>query len=704
MFKKIALCLTMLMLVAACTPDAAHTPTATRSPTAVVAETAVSFTPGTNDSATPTTILTTTPEAEAEATPMPVQEISAANFPALPDVPDGPLQLMDQVGGVANAVALSGDVAFVGEGLRVTAVSITDPTQPTVIGRSAPLSGIVSDIALYLDAAYIVAEPGWIDVLDVSDPAHMRRIAQLAITGAVQDIDITGNFLYVSAKISNSETTISVWDVSEMVTAVSTATATLEMGMYSQLTSTGDLLLVSWPEGIDLFDMSQPGRLNPVGQLTDFTGFAVNPVLPLPDGRLLYANEFFHQFDITNPAAGEQTAEAPLGDFLTGDDFPRLGGMVTVVGETAVILDRGYYYAPAGPSRVWTVPLGSDTPEAQLAAELPFTANDAAFRGPMGVVAHEQGMTVVEFADTAAPAILGTIEWGTAVSTTDPIAGFTTGDIPPTDFFSFDLSDLGARKRFLSLQTPNRHSAVYQENQFIVDATDGLLQYDVSNPIEPVLTAVIHPKINEIYQSGSVLFGTGSGLHTFELDEAGLMQSVAVCDDCYEGGINEIVATGLDTWHLIGQNGLYIVAIASPKNLIPMDHISFQSSLVDGLAWREQNVAYYLETSCSYTEANCAESTLWALNVGYAFDPILENQIVIPGNARKLFVFAGLLWVVTADGSLHPFDISNRYAPQPLGIDVKLPIGTSLLQTAVLDDTLYLAHPDMGILAYQLRR
>ncbi|MCA9917060.1 MAG: hypothetical protein KC445_03865, partial [Anaerolineales bacterium] len=185
MKNKLTLLLLLIFAFAvACTPDAVPTPRpvddddGNRPRTQEVEPTAVP----------PTAAPTPEPDAEQE----PLQTISAANFPTLASVPSRPLVLMDQVGGAAKAVALADDVAFAGEGLRVTAVSLTDPTNLAVLGRSEPLGGVVQRLALYQDAAFVVAEPGWIDVLDVSNPAQMRRIAQLPIRGEMQDMVVAG--------------------------------------------------------------------------------------------------------------------------------------------------------------------------------------------------------------------------------------------------------------------------------------------------------------------------------------------------------------------------------------------------------------------------------------------------------------------------------------------------------------------------------
>ncbi|MCA9953070.1 MAG: hypothetical protein KC434_00005, partial [Anaerolineales bacterium] len=511
----------------------------------------------------------------------------------------------------------------------------------------------------------------------------------------------------VTAVTGSDETTLSVWDIGQLETAVPTTSLTLPTGQATRLTSTGNLLLVNQPGRIDIFDITQPGQPQAIGELADFEGFAVQPALPLADGRLLYANEFFHMFNIANPAEAARMGYAALGSFLTDGSTPRQGGFMTMRGEIAVLIDTGYLVAPAGPSFIWnidTTPIGK-LPE--VVAELPFTANDVAFLDALAVVAHDHGLSLIDLSDAAAPVLQGELAWGTAVPLNEATAGFTSGSAAPSEIFTFDLTNPLSREQFLSLQTYNFGSALLGNVQVIADPAAGypgagLVQLDVTNPTQPMATAVIDPQINTIWQSGEWLYGTGNGLHTFGLNASGVLESVATCEDCYEGGISAILGVGADALHLLGQNGIYVVSAADPMHLTPANFISSNFWVTDGVVRPDQNAAYYLGTSCSTGALTCAGSTLWAVATDNPLEPKIVRELAIPGNARQLFLFANMLWIVTTDGRLQPYDLTDSFDPQPLEQTVQLPLATTLMETAVTADTLYLLHPETGLLAYQL--
>ena len=49
-------------------------------------------------------------------------------------------EVLDQYGGVASAVAVAGDTAFVGFGPRLASFDISDPANPQMLGITDPLS------------------------------------------------------------------------------------------------------------------------------------------------------------------------------------------------------------------------------------------------------------------------------------------------------------------------------------------------------------------------------------------------------------------------------------------------------------------------------------------------------------------------------------------------------------------------------------
>ncbi|MCA9919749.1 MAG: hypothetical protein KC445_17450, partial [Anaerolineales bacterium] len=253
----------------------------------------------------------------------------------------------------------------------------------------------------------------------------------------------------------------------------------------------------------------------------------------------------------------------------------------------------------------------------------------------------------------------------------------------------------------------NYGSVVMGNAQFVLDPDAGypgagLVQLDVSDPLRPVETAVIDERSNTLHRVGSYVITTGNNLQTFTLNDAGLLEQVAVCEDCYAGGVNKIVAAGLDILHLIGPDGISIVAVPGGPDFVYYDFFATDFPLLDGVTEALRNATYYVGTTCSGTDLDCTESTLLTLNTGVAHEPEVTSRLIIPGNARKLVMFDGLLWVMTVDGRFIPHILTDPFAPQMLNKGIQLPLRSTLVQTEVIGDRLFISHPDTGILVYQM--
>jgi hypothetical protein len=111
------------------------------------------------------------------------------------------LALVGQYGGAMLSVAMQNGRAYVGRGPRLEIYNIANPAAPVLLGRSQVLPGVVEELAVAGDYAYLAARQGGLRVFDISDPAAPVEVAALTIQTAeeVNDIEIAGGRLYVSS-------------------------------------------------------------------------------------------------------------------------------------------------------------------------------------------------------------------------------------------------------------------------------------------------------------------------------------------------------------------------------------------------------------------------------------------------------------------------------------------------------------------------
>jgi len=91
------------------------------------------------------------------------------------------VSLVGQIGGDTRAMAVKGDYAYVGIGPRLVILNIIDPFLPTLAGQTAVLPGIVEDVVVVGNYAYVADGGAGLRIFDVSLPRLARALG--ATTG-----------------------------------------------------------------------------------------------------------------------------------------------------------------------------------------------------------------------------------------------------------------------------------------------------------------------------------------------------------------------------------------------------------------------------------------------------------------------------------------------------------------------------------------
>lgn len=128
-----------------------------------------------------------------------------------------PPDVQDHAGGGARVVASTDTHAYVGMGPRVTVWDIQSGSMPTLVGRSEPLPGLVSGIALSGGRAYVTTMydlSGELYILDIEEPTAPSIVGAHAYTDATYtnptDVVAGPAHLY----LSDTEVGISSFDLS----------------------------------------------------------------------------------------------------------------------------------------------------------------------------------------------------------------------------------------------------------------------------------------------------------------------------------------------------------------------------------------------------------------------------------------------------------------------------------------------------------
>ena len=95
-------------------------------------------------------------------------------------------------------MAVKGDYAYIGIGPRLAILNIADPSLPTLAGQTGVFPGIVNDVAVAGNYAYVADGSAGLRIIDVSLPSAPAEVGFYDTPGAAYDVAVAGNYAYVA--------------------------------------------------------------------------------------------------------------------------------------------------------------------------------------------------------------------------------------------------------------------------------------------------------------------------------------------------------------------------------------------------------------------------------------------------------------------------------------------------------------------------
>lgn len=254
------------------------------------------------------------------------------------------VELVGQFGGAIDAVDVQGDFAYVGEGLRLTILDISNPAQPVAVGQSSPLLGAVLDIVVAGDYAYIAAGKAGLLIVDVADPTNPTQIDFIATPGTARNVAVAEDYAYI--------TTGGGLDIIN----IASPTMPVESGYIDidnasiDVDVAGDYAYVVTDRGLRIISIADPTDPTLVTAYGDKFGWAVAVA-----GNYAYVVDgymFLQIIDVANPAAPNEVAfyevQARPYDVTTDGSYVFVAGRsdglrIINVANPAAPTEAGFY-------------------------------------------------------------------------------------------------------------------------------------------------------------------------------------------------------------------------------------------------------------------------------------------------------------------------------------------------------------------------
>lgn len=421
----------------------------------------------------------------------------------------GVLDLIGQIGGYTTAVFVTDNIAYIDDGARLTLIDVSNPNTPTIIGKSDPLTGIILEIKVSNDVAYVANHTDGLTIFDVSDPTSPTIIGAYQTEGLAMGVDVVDGIAYVPQDSMG----VQVIDVTNpaaptLISTFSTAGRARRIDVIDTTAYIADNF-----GGVAIVDVSDPNSVTLLGTY-DVSGSARD--VEVIDGVLYaaYGNDGLIILDVSNPAT-----PVLIGEYVT-DDIARAVQLVNDVAYVAdsesgvIMLDVA---DPANPTLISTY----DTVGEAISLQI---INNTAY-----VTDNYDGLKVLDLTDLTTPLLLSKYN--------------TTGYAYGTD--------------------------IVGSTAYIADYENGLAVVDVSNPADPAFINAYHT--DGLARDVLVVDGLAyvadeeKGLIIVDVTNPNtltLKSDYATAGTTYSVDVESGIAYVAD-----GENGLLILDVRDPENL-----------------------------------------------------------------------------------------------------------------------------------------
>ncbi|MFI0608847.1 MAG: LVIVD repeat-containing protein [Anaerolineae bacterium] len=501
------------------------------------------------------------------------------------------LQTIGQWGGPAQALAVSGNRAYLGQGPRVQVLDLSQAGSPQWLGESPILPGVVEDLAVQDGYVYVAAGEGGLRVLDLSDARAPREVGTLDTSSPPRAVVVHGAHAYVATSLG-----LLVVDVSQpaqprevarvyglgsaralalvgdqlymtmgaqlVVLDLSSPAAPLSLGATDRLPGEvaalvvdgGHAVLAAGSAGLLVIDVTDPSRPIQVGQL-DTPGMAVDVALA-PGGQAIVADQGvgLEVVDVAMPAQPRSLGglEALPGSYR-----------LAVAGATAYVVDRDLglrvvdLIQPAAP---------------RLLATLATTiqADDLAIDGTSAyAVGMYGGLAVLDLSGPGLPRVTGRLPDARArrIAVANGMAYLANG---AEGLQIIDVGDPAAPRRRARIGTSGQAYAVVADGAFayVADNDKGLTIVDVRNPDAPrIVDSVDTPgRVLDVVLAGSFALladNWAGGLRVIDVTDPTQPREVSSLQT--PGSAHAVTASGKLALVNDGDDGLRVVDISDPR-------------------------------------------------------------------------------------------------------------------------------------------
>lgn len=352
--------------------------------------------------------------------------------------PDHPI-LCGQIklGGFTNHVAVTGDYAYVSNGVAgVQAINVADPTAP-MVSDSVVLPGIALGIAAQGSAIYVANLGGNLSILS-AQPLTLTSVYHTP--GTVRRTAPVGHFLYTLESLTGQ---LQILDTTEPARLVWTASFPTENAVQHIVAHGNTAYLVDDTGGLYILDIRHPGQPTQVAFL-HLPGKVAALAITVSGFLLASSKDSWIEVDVTQPTAPAIIATCPaaikVGALATSSDSTYFTSDASIYAFDPITqCDRQHH--------AWFALNG--------AISQMLIASDYAY-----LAVHHQGLAIVDLANHTAPAVVSITPLAEDVADLAVAGGYMFVAAGDAGVYVFDIRKPAQPVEVAFYQTPDSAQSV----------------------------------------------------------------------------------------------------------------------------------------------------------------------------------------------------------------------------------------------------
>ncbi|MGD2206516.1 MAG: hypothetical protein PVH17_07030, partial [Anaerolineae bacterium] len=557
------------------------------------------------------------------------------------------LQMVGQVGGAIRIVTLQDDSAYVGVGLRLEVLDVSDPADPQVIASTSPLGHSVEAIAASGTHAYVAAGGSGLRIVDLSNAEHPTEVGHWESPGYAEGVTVSGSMVY----LANGPFGLRVIDVSDPQHPAEIGSVFETNYLFDVVIQGEAAYLAAAGAGLLVADVSDPENPIALGSL-DTPGYAYGVDVAGDTAYVADGWAGLRVVNVSDPAHPTSDSSYQTRGWALDIDVKDERAYVADAVEGLSIIDVS---DPANPSE-----LGHHS---FYTPDRPSLVTSLVVSGSVAYAAdYSQGLQLLDVSNPTQPAEIGTLGrmgYGDDVVTTGDYAYVAAG---PYGLQVVDVSSPDNPQELGSLGTPNAQCVDTAGDYAVVGTCAGLYVVDVSNPNSPSLGSVFNPEgrmgcIQDVVVSEGIAYVVDElGLWLVDLSnplaptEMFFMDFQGEARHCTWG----VDVAGHTAYVAQEDEGLHIVDVSDPYS--PFLRGTFSSPTM-GSAHEvvvDADYAYVLDVA-----------NLEVVDVSNPDEPLGKGHCYIGGAGERIDYADGTIYATVGAAGLNLVDVSDVENPTP---------------------------------------